>query len=225
MSLPLIYTGRTPSNNLALPGTTPAQPLTLPPARHEPPQSEDMNGVALKWFTSRQPERYSSAAPMSADARQRIVFELVDFSEPLIMTVRHEPRRACLNCHGRGPQCLRAALRHHMRVRCRCGPPPLKLAGVRVGVMNPQVSVGPVPPGLDGEPSSWSAEEVADAVLKDKSTGRVTNGQRVALSSVEEARTETRGGVAYYVYEHVSQGSPNMNVRGAPPALRLPERG
>jgi hypothetical protein len=25
--------------------------------------------------------------------------------------------------------------------------------------------------------------------------------------------------------KHVSQGSPNMNVRGASPALRLPERG
>jgi len=121
--------------------------------------SEDKNGVALKWFASRKPERYSSAAPMSADARQRIVYEIVDFSEPLIMTV----------------------------------------------------SVGPIPPFLEGEPASWSAEDVADAILKDKSTGRVTNGQRVALSSVEEARTVTRDGTDYYLYEHVSQGSPNMN--------------
>jgi hypothetical protein len=127
-------------------------------------QSEDKNGVALKWFASRKPERYSSAAPMSADARQRIVFEIVDFSEPLIMTV----------------------------------------------------SVGPIPPSLEGEPGSWSAEDVAEAILKEKSTGRVTNGQRVALSSVEEARSVTRDGTDYYLYEHVSQGSPNMNVRESP---------
>jgi len=106
---------------------------------------------------------------MSADARQRIVYEIVDFSEPLIMTV----------------------------------------------------SVGPIPPFLEGEPASWSAEDVADAILKDKSTGRVTNGQRVALSSVEEARTVTRDGTDYYLYEHVSQGSPNMNVRQSPSLPRF----
>jgi len=69
--------------------------------------------------------------------------------------------------------------------------------------------------------SAATAEDVADAILKDKSTGRVTNGQRVALSSVEEARTVTRDGTDYYLYEHVSQGSPNMNVRQSPSLPRF----
>lgn len=40
---------------------------------------------------SRKPERYSSAAPLSADARQRIVSELVSFPDrvTISVTVRH----------------------------------------------------------------------------------------------------------------------------------------
>jgi len=122
--------------------------------------SNDKNGTTLKWFTSRAPERYSSAAPMSADARQRIVYEAVDFSEPLIITV----------------------------------------------------SVGPVPPGLSDTPQDqWTPDQVAEAVLADKSTSRVTNGQRVALSVIEDTRKVMKNGVDYWLYEHISQGSPNMN--------------
>jgi len=122
--------------------------------------STDNAGKVLKWFTSRKPERYSAAAPMSADARQRIVYEVVDFSEPLILSV----------------------------------------------------SVGPVPPGLVNKPEAeWKAEQVADAILIDKSTARVTTGQRVALSVIENAVKTERDGVSYWLYEHVSQGSPTMN--------------
>ena len=42
-------------------------------------------------------------------------------------------------------------------------------------------------------------------VLIDRSTGRITSGQRVSLSSVEDSAAEQRDGVTYYVYEHVSQ--------------------
>jgi hypothetical protein len=46
-----------------------------------------LSGMRLSVIPSRKPERYSSAAPLSADARQRIVCELVDFPERMTITV------------------------------------------------------------------------------------------------------------------------------------------
>uniref|UniRef100_A0A7N1A8A6 Uncharacterized protein n=1 Tax=Kalanchoe fedtschenkoi TaxID=63787 RepID=A0A7N1A8A6_KALFE len=40
----------------------------------------------FKWVESRKPERYSSAAPLSPDARLRIVSERVDFIDNLIIS-------------------------------------------------------------------------------------------------------------------------------------------
>eukprot|EP00242_Pyramimonas_sp_CCMP2087_P006485 CAMPEP_0198209920 /NCGR_PEP_ID=MMETSP1445-20131203/17814_1 /TAXON_ID=36898 /ORGANISM="Pyramimonas sp., Strain CCMP2087" /LENGTH=302 /DNA_ID=CAMNT_0043883835 /DNA_START=92 /DNA_END=1000 /DNA_ORIENTATION=- len=120
----------------------------------------DANGKELKWFAPRTAERYSSAAPMSADARQRIVYEIIDFSNATPLTL--------------------------------------------------SVSVGPIPPDLKDIPSDqWTPEQLAEAVLEEKSTGRVTTGQRVALSSLEESRLEEKNGTKYWLYEHVAQGSPN----------------
>ncbi|XP_057799619.1 psbP domain-containing protein 5, chloroplastic [Salvia miltiorrhiza] len=45
----------------------------------------------FKWVESRKPERYSSAAPLSPDARLRIVSERVDFIDNLIITVSIGP--------------------------------------------------------------------------------------------------------------------------------------
>ncbi|XP_050938183.1 psbP domain-containing protein 5, chloroplastic isoform X5 [Cucumis melo] len=42
---------------------------------------------AFKWVESRKPERYSSAAPLSPDARLRIVSERVDFIDNLIISI------------------------------------------------------------------------------------------------------------------------------------------
>ncbi|CAN1218519.1 hypothetical protein LINPERPRIM_LOCUS1343 [Linum perenne] len=42
---------------------------------------------SFKWAESRKPERYSSAAPLSPDARLRIVSERVDFVDNLIISV------------------------------------------------------------------------------------------------------------------------------------------
>lgn len=115
-------------------------------------------GGSLKWYTSRKPERYSSAAPLSADARQRIVTELLDFSGPFIVSV----------------------------------------------------IVGPIPTTLEDKPSSeWDPEDLALTVLAEKSTGRVTTGQRVTLNAVEDARTQVIDGTRYWTYEHLAQGSPN----------------
>ncbi|XP_051136837.1 psbP domain-containing protein 5, chloroplastic [Andrographis paniculata] len=45
----------------------------------------------FKWVESRKPERYSSAAPLSPDARLRIVSERVDFFDNLIISVTIGP--------------------------------------------------------------------------------------------------------------------------------------
>ncbi|VFQ66974.1 unnamed protein product [Cuscuta campestris] len=45
----------------------------------------------FKWVESRKPERYSSAAPLSPDARLRIVSERVDFNENLVISVMVGP--------------------------------------------------------------------------------------------------------------------------------------
>ncbi|KAF8400747.1 hypothetical protein HHK36_014047 [Tetracentron sinense] len=45
----------------------------------------------FKWVESRKPERYSSAAPLSPDARQRIVSERVDIIDNLIVSVSIGP--------------------------------------------------------------------------------------------------------------------------------------
>ncbi|KAF6175247.1 hypothetical protein GIB67_030465 [Kingdonia uniflora] len=45
----------------------------------------------FKWALSRKPERYSSAAPLSPDARQRIVSERIDLIDNLIISVSIGP--------------------------------------------------------------------------------------------------------------------------------------
>ncbi|KAF4373123.1 hypothetical protein F8388_019305 [Cannabis sativa] len=47
--------------------------------------------LLFKWVESRKPERYSSAAPLSPDARLRIVSERVDFIDNLIISVSIGP--------------------------------------------------------------------------------------------------------------------------------------
>lgn len=46
---------------------------------------------SFKWVASRKPERYSSAAPLSPDARQRIVSERVDMINNLVISVSIGP--------------------------------------------------------------------------------------------------------------------------------------
>ena len=49
------------------------------------------SGRSLRFVVTRKPERYSSAAPLSPDARQRITCEYVDFSGPFIASVSVGP--------------------------------------------------------------------------------------------------------------------------------------
>ncbi len=117
------------------------------------------SGAVLPMVLSRKPEKYSSAAPLTADARQRIVCELVSLMDAVTVSV----------------------------------------------------SVGP-PSGTlrTTKPEDWTARQLAEQVLLDRSTGRVTSGQRISLSTVESARFEERDGAKYCIYETVSQGSPTM---------------
>ncbi|KAK9829939.1 hypothetical protein WJX72_008758 [[Myrmecia] bisecta] len=116
-------------------------------------------GKSLPLIMSRKPERYSSAAPLSADARQRIVVEFVDIID-------------------------------NVTVSMSVGPPS--------GVLNGR------------EPQDWKPKEVANTVLTDRSTARITTGQRVSLNLVENATQEDREGTRYWVFEHISQGSPTL---------------
>ncbi|KXZ53907.1 hypothetical protein GPECTOR_6g825 [Gonium pectorale] len=119
-------------------------------------------GKQLSMLLSRAPEKYSSAAPLTADARQRIVSEIFDFKN----------------------------------------------------FVTASMTVGPASGILKGRsPEEWKPREVALTVLIDKSTARTTAGQRVALNDVQEAHLDARNGLQYWVYEHVSQGSPTITTR------------
>ncbi|DBA69530.1 TPA: hypothetical protein ACH3X2_012730 [Trebouxia sp. C0005] len=117
------------------------------------------SGRKLPVIISRKPERYSSAAPMTADARQRIVAELVDFPDGITISV----------------------------------------------------SVGPPPPWLnERKPDDWKPRDVANAVLIDRATARVTTGQRKSLDQIEQVQQKQgEDGNVYWTYDHISQGSPS----------------
>lgn len=119
---------------------------------------ETVSGQPLRMILAHEPEKYSSAAPLTADARQRIVSELLD-------------------------------LRNFITVSMTVGP----TSGILKEI------------GQD----EWKPLDVALTVLIDRSTSRVSSGQRVAMNDVEEAHIENRSdGKRYFVYEHLSQGSP-----------------
>ncbi|GLC52390.1 hypothetical protein PLESTB_000623800 [Pleodorina starrii] len=119
-------------------------------------------GKPLAMILSRTPEKYSSAAPLTADARQRIVSEVFDFRN----------------------------------------------------FVTASMNVGPASGALKGRsPAEWKPREVALTVLVDRSTARTTAGQRVALNDLQETHLETRDGLQYWVYEHISQGSPTITTR------------
>lgn len=81
------------------------------------------------------------------------------------------------------------------------------------------MTVGPASGVLKSKPQSeWTAREVALTVLIDRSTARLSTGQRTALNDVESAKTERRapaggGDGTFYVFEHLSQGSPTAADR------------
>ncbi|KAJ1411015.1 PsbP family [Sesbania bispinosa] len=113
---------------------------------------------AFKWVESRKPERYSSAAPLSPNARLRIVSERVDIVDNLIISV----------------------------------------------------TVGPPNSGFikSKDKSKWTAKDVADSVLADKSSLRVTSSQRLTESSVLDTHSSEIDGEPYWYYEYIVRKSP-----------------
>ncbi|BBG95431.1 Mog1/PsbP/DUF1795-like photosystem II reaction center PsbP family protein [Prunus dulcis] len=116
----------------------------------------------LRRVESRKPERYSSAAPLSPDARLRIVSERVDIVDNLIISIS-------------------------------IGPPNSKIIK-----------------SLDK--STWTAKDVADSVLADKSALRVTSSQRMAESSVLDAHSGEIAGEPYWYYEYLVRKAPTKTA-------------
>ncbi|RLN25294.1 hypothetical protein C2845_PM07G15910 [Panicum miliaceum] len=117
---------------------------------------------SFKWVESRKPERYSSAAPLSPDARQRIVSERVDMIHNVVISVS-------------------------------IGPPNSRFL-----------------PSKDK--SSWDPKDVADCILSDRSTLKVTTGQRMTESSVLDAHRTEVDGEPYWYYEYLVRKSPTKSA-------------
>ncbi|CAH8281705.1 unnamed protein product [Eruca vesicaria subsp. sativa] len=124
-----------------------AYPLELPSEK-----------LVFKWVESRKPERYSSAAPLSPDARLRIVSERLDLFDNLVISV----------------------------------------------------SIGPPNPSFltSKDKKAWTAKDVADSVLSDKSALRVTSSQRLEESSVLDTHSTDIDGEPYWYYEYLVRKSP-----------------
>ncbi|KAJ8555409.1 hypothetical protein K7X08_012905 [Anisodus acutangulus] len=106
----------------------------------------------FKWVETRKSERYSSAAPLSPNARLHIVSERVDIIDNLIISVS-------------------------------IGPPNTQFLKSK-------------------EKSTWSAKDVADSVLSDKSA------LRLAESSLLNAHASEIDGEPYWYYEYLVRKSP-----------------
>ncbi|CAF2351397.1 unnamed protein product [Brassica rapa] len=124
-----------------------AYPLELPSEK-----------LVFKWVESRKPERYSSAAPLSPDARLRIVSERLDLIDNLVISVS-------------------------------IGPPNSTFLTSK-------------------DKKTWTAKDVADSVLSDKSALRVTSSQRLEESSVLDAHSTDIDGEPYWYYEYLVRKSP-----------------
>ncbi|XP_050214744.1 psbP domain-containing protein 5, chloroplastic isoform X2 [Mercurialis annua] len=123
----------------------------------------------FKWVESRKPERYSAAAPLSPDARLRIVSERIDIIDNLIIAVT-------------------------------IGPPNVQFLKSK-------------------DKTTWTAQDVADSVLSDKSALRVTSSQRLAESSVLDTHTSQLDGEPYWYFEYLVRKSP-INSAGEPNVFR-----
>ena len=128
-------------------------------------------GRKLPVIISRKPERYSSAAPMTADARQRIVTELVDFPDGITISVSVS----------RIPVILLQRSMLSPTVE-------LFLCAVQRRLLSRSVQVGPPPPWLnERKPDEWKPRDVANAVLIDRSDASATFGSHAASVSIPGA--------------------------------------
>ena len=74
------------------------------------------------------------------------------------------------------------------------------------------MQVGSPSPALDGKPpEQCKARDIAQSVLIDRSTARITSGQRISLSNVENVSEEQKGDYSYIYYEALSQARPSLS--------------
>ena len=149
-----------------------------------------LEGRRLSIIPSRRPERYSSAAPLTADARQRIVCELVSLPDTITISVSVSAGSICAVCR----LCLPCWLELPFTAVLRCACPalgcirfwpmrhadhsPCTVSSWAVHALVPHVcavviaacwQVGPPSGVLKSKPlDEWTAREVADTVLQDR---------------------------------------------------------
>ena len=142
--------------------------------------------------------RYSSAAPLTADARQRIVSEFIDLRNFITVSMTVGPASGL----------LKGAPESEWR------PEDVALT-VLIDRCGPTISCICMPYRY----SIFYLKNLASLTLEIicRSTSRVSNGQRVALNDVEETHKEERPGGAYFVYEHLSQVRPCVCPRSIDP--------
>ena len=74
------------------------------------------------------------------------------------------------------------------------------------------MQVGSPSPALnDKPPEQCKARDIAQSVLIDRSTARITSGQRISLSTVANVSQEQKGDYSYIYYEALSQAKPCLN--------------
>lgn len=150
-----------------------------------------LDGRDLNFVMTRKPERYSSAAPLSPDARERITCELVDFKvRPTFPLIKKKKKKKS------------SILSHAFTPLCPTG---------SQGPITAAVSVGPVPPDLKKlQREEWTPERVTRSVLADRSPGRQPGVGRLPVSEIERVEPIESEGVTYLIYEHIAQGSPTL---------------
>ncbi len=176
------------------------------------------SGKALPVVFSRRPERYSSAPPLSPDARQRIVCSLVSLADSITYTVTVGPAAGVLK--GAKPEAWRprdvaatVLIDRYQLVHSpfQADTPPLNALTFRHthagACCNNNIRLAKCI--LTAMMVSSSAAGCADILISPtRSTSRTTSGQRVALNSVEAVSQKDVDGQVYYVYEHLSQVRP-----------------
>jgi hypothetical protein len=92
-----------------------------------------------------------------------------------------------------------------------------RIVGERVDMIHNvviSVSIGPPNPRLlpSKDKSTWDPKDVADCILADRSTLKVTTSQRMTESSVLDAHSTEVEGEPYWYYEYLVRKSPTKSA-------------
>lgn len=156
--------------------------------------------LRLALVQSRRPERYSSAAPLSADARQRIVCELVDLQQSVTVSVTVGPPAT-------------AAMLLPPEERRRLGEAAASSsASSDAGSWSPRAVAEAVlvdrstARTTSGQRLALNSVEKAEALSKEVKSG--TSGGGTGGNNGNGNKSGTTSG-RYFLYEHLAQGSPS----------------